>query len=214
MHSFRDRKPSASLGKCCFVLFLLFLSGYFFVYSADNTRDTIFQFDADDIDGHRRSLRNFRDKVVLISNVASGWGSTNVSYTQFQQLYEKYNEHGFEILAFPCNQFGNQEPKSNEEIKSFVGNYKVTFHMFSKIDVNGPMEHSLFTFLKKGVDVHWNFEKFLCDSTGRLHKRYLTAVAPLTIETEIIELIKRRDGTIQINEQLENPTLDLVDGQK
>jgi len=94
------------------------------------------------------------------------------------------------VLGFPCNQFGNQEPGTNEDIKKFVRTkYNVTFPMFSKIEVNGAQEHPLFTYLKKGVDIKWNFEKFLCDRSGQLVKRYLTSQPPESFKSEILRLL-------------------------
>jgi len=118
-----------------------------------------------------------------------------VSYTQFQSLYRNYSKKGFEILAFPCNQFGNQEPGTNAEIVEFVKKYHVTFPMFSKIDVNGPTADPLFTYLKHGVDIRWNFEKFLCDRNGKLVKRYLTSDEPFSFRKDIISLLSTRTRT-------------------
>ena len=104
-------------------------------------------------------------------NVATSWGVTARTYTQLQQLYQRYREKGLEILAFPCNQFGKQEPGTNAQIKqAATSKYGVTFHLFSKIEVNGPNALPVFTWLKEklgGGDIKWNFEKFLVDHTGK-----------------------------------------------
>jgi len=117
---------------------------------------------------------------------------------ELQQLYEKYHAQGFEILGFPCNQFGNQEPGTEQEIKQFVTTkYGVTFPMFSKVNVNGDNAHPLWVFLrteKTGflVDaIKWNFTKFLCDRDGIPVQRYSTQANPLSFENDIQELLKK-----------------------
>jgi len=107
-------------------------------------------------------------------------------------LQQNLSRKGFTVLGFPCNQFGNQEPGSNSEIKQFVAKFHVTFPMFSKIDVNGPNALPLFTFLKNGVDIRWNFEKFLIDRNGKLYRRYLTNVEPFSFRQDILHLLSLR----------------------
>jgi glutathione peroxidase len=153
---------------------------------------TVYGFTVRDIDGNEFKLDRFRSHVMLIVNVASEWGKTKRDYPQLQTLYNKYKDKGFVVLAFPCNQFGEQEPNPDEEIKKQVTQkFGVTFPLMSKIDVNGPKAHPLFKFLKKqlgGGDIKWNFEKFLIDKSGVPVKRYSTEVAPLDIEKDILTL--------------------------
>jgi len=118
-----------------------------------------------------------------------------VSYTQFESLYLNYSKQGLEILGFPCNQFGNQEPGTNEEILEFAQKkFHATFQMFSKIDVNGPSAHPLFKFLEDGQDIRWNFEKFLCDRNGKLFRRYSSAAEPFSFRKDILFLLSQGDG--------------------
>ena len=130
-----------------------------------------------DRSGNDKQMSDYRGKVLLIVNTATGCGFTP-QYTGLQNLYEKYKDRGFEILDFPCNQFGNQAPGTEEEIHTFcTGRFGITFPQFAKIDVNGPSESELYTFLKKqkggflGSKVKWNFTKFLVDRQGRVAAR-------------------------------------------
>ena len=135
-------------------------------------------------------------KTLLIVNVASECGLT-FHYEGLQELYNEYNSHGLEILAFPCNQFGAQEPGTNDEIKFFcTEKYNVTFPIFNKIDVNGPNEDPLYTFLKnissEGADVkdiEWNFTKFLFNKNLELFKRYDPRVEPSNLVTDIQSIL-------------------------
>jgi len=114
-----------------------------------------------------------------------------------QILYTKYAAQGFEILAFPCNQFGKQEPGTNQQIKEFVASKGATFPIFDKIDVNGKNTHPLFLFLRKelkgtlGSSVKWNFTKFLCDRTGKPVKRFGPPTKPLSFEQDIVDLLAK-----------------------
>jgi len=120
---------------------------------------------------------------------------TNLNYAQLQALYEKYKDKGLEILGFPCNQFGSQEPGSNQDIIEFVKTFNVSFEMMDKIDVNGSGAHPLFVYLKTHTDstfgsfIKWNFTKFLVDSKGIPFKRYGPPEAPFTIESDIRQLL-------------------------
>lgn len=147
---------------------------------------------------------NFQDlkgKVVLIVNVASRCGFTP-QYNDLQQLYEKYHDQGLEIVAFPCNQFGNQEPGTHEEIVQFTREtFHVTFTILSKIDVNGPDENEVYKYIKnekrnllglKGVK--WNFEKFLIDRRGKVVSRYLSVKKPLSLEDKIKQLLREENN--------------------
>jgi len=134
---------------------------------------TIYEFQAKDIDGNEVSMEKYKGHVCIIVNVASKWGKTDVNYRQLVELYSKYSEaNGLRILGFPCNQFGGQEPGTEQEIKEFVSKYNVTFDMFSKINVNGGDAHPLFAFLKAKQTgflvnaIKWNFTKFVVDKEG------------------------------------------------
>jgi glutathione peroxidase len=133
----------------------------------------------------------------LIVNVASKCGFTP-QYSGLQKLYESHKASGFEVLGFPCNQFGKQEPANESEIQTFCDlNYGVKFPLFSKVDVNGPKAHPVYEFLKKakpgflGVkQIKWNFTKFLIDRTGRPIKRYAPHTAPAVIGKDIEAALK------------------------
>lgn len=141
-------------------------------------------------------MSHFKGKTLLIVNVASKCGFTN-QYTELQDIYSKYSKRDFEILAFPCNQFGSQEPGTIEEIQSFCEmNYNITFSIFDKIDVNGPNEHPMFKYLKDelpGVfgtkNIKWNFTKFLIDKNGKPIKRYSSTVKPMSILSDIQRIL-------------------------
>ena len=163
----------------------------------NNKMNKIYDFKARTMDGKEIGLANFKGKVMLIVNTASYCGFTN-QFEGLQNLYEKYNAAGFVVLGFPCNQFGNQDPGSDDEIKNFCEmNYGVTFPMFSKIDVNGDNTHPLFAFLKKrapgllGKKIKWNFTKFLVDKNGKVLKRFNPSTTPQKIEKHIIKLLSK-----------------------
>jgi len=157
---------------------------------------SIYQFSAKTIDGNELSLQTFKGKVLLIVNTASKCGFTP-QYKELQYLYEKYQNYGFEILAFPSNQFGEQEPGTEEEIKQFCSlNYGVTFQLFSKTDVKGRAIHPLFKYLTEeapgllGLEgIKWNFTKFLVDKSGNVYKRYAPNTVPSKIEKDIENLL-------------------------
>ena len=148
------------------------------------------------IDGKVESLTDYNDKTLLIVNVASNCGFTP-QYRDLQQLYLDLNGQGLEILAFPCNQFGSQEPGSSKEIQNFcTERYAVTFPVFLKTDVNGAYEHKIYTYLKKrapGVlgttKIKWNFTKFLIDYKNNLVKRYAPQTAIIEIRKDLVEII-------------------------
>ena len=139
---------------------------------------SVYDFTVKDAQGKDVSLKEFQGKVLLIVNTATGCGFTP-QYNGLEDLYEKYKDQGFEILDFPCNQFGNQAPGTEKEIVSFCQlNYNVTFKQFAKIEVNGANEAPLYTYLKKqkggllGSKIKWNFTKFLVSADGQVLKRY------------------------------------------
>jgi glutathione peroxidase len=147
--------------------------------------ENVYGFKAKLIDGSEISLDEFRGKTLLIVNVASKCGFTP-QYVGLEALNKKYKDQGLVVLGFPCNQFGNQEPGSEREIKNFCEtNYGVSFPLFAKVDVNGPDAHPLYQHLKKekrGIfftkRIKWNFTKFLVDRNGRVVKRYGPATKP------------------------------------
>jgi glutathione peroxidase len=145
--------------------------------------------------GKDKKLSAYKGKVLLIVNTASQCGFTP-QYKGLQELYGKYHEQGFEVLGFPCDQFGHQEPGSDAEIKSFCGlNYGVDFPLFSKIEVNGANEHPLYTFLKNekggllGDAIKWNFTKFLIDKKGNVIERYAPTTPPERIAPDVEKLL-------------------------
>lgn len=155
----------------------------------------IYSIKVTNIQNQQQDLSAFKDKVLLIVNTATGCGFTP-QYEGLQKLYDKYRDKGFEILDFPCNQFGNQAPGTNEEISSFCTlNYKTGFPRFAKVDVNGPGQSELFAWLKSkkgsllGSDIKWNFTKFLVDRNGNVIRRYGPTVVPAKIEKDIAALL-------------------------
>ena len=146
------------------------------------------------INGATENLQDYAGKVLLIVNVASHCGFTS-QYRDLQNLYEANKAHGLEILGFPCNQFGAQEPGSAEEIQQFCStNYGVTFPMFEKVDVNGPETHPLYTFLKEhapgilGTEgIKWNFTKFVVSKDGQS----ITRLASADGASKMAEVIKK-----------------------
>lgn len=148
------------------------------------------------IDGQSQTLANYRNRVLLIVNVASQCSFTR-QYTGLESLYREFKDRGFAVLGFPCNQFGHQEPGNESEIKSFCSlNYNVSFPMFAKVAVNGPKTHPLYQFLKSekpGVlgskSIKWNFTKFLVDQRGNVVGRYGPLSSPTRIGRRIRNLI-------------------------
>lgn len=158
--------------------------------------DNIYQFKAKTIDGIEKSMEEYKGKVLLIVNTASRCGFTP-QYEGLEKLYRAYKDKGFFVLGFPCNQFLNQEPASNEEIKSFCSlNFGVSFPMFAKINVNGDDAHPIFKFLQSkapgifGKKIKWNFTKFLVDKEGNVVRRYSPATKPERIEKDIKRLLE------------------------
>lgn len=166
------------------------------IHSKAVSEKSVHDFTVKDIDGSEVSLSKYKGKVLLIANVASKCGLTSSNYSELAQLYEKYKSQGFEVLAFPCNQFGGQEPGSNEEIKQFAcTRFKAEFPIFDKVDVNGPNTAPLYNFLKASAGgflgglIKWNFEKFLVDKNGKVVERYAPTTSPLQIEKDIQKLL-------------------------
>ncbi|VFQ79605.1 unnamed protein product [Cuscuta campestris] len=166
------------------------------IYSRAATEKSVHDFTVKDVEGTDISLSKFKGKVLLIVNVASKCGLTSSNYSELSHLYEKYKSQGFEILAFPCNQFGGQEPGSNEEIKQFAcTRFKAEFPIFDKVDVNGPNTAPVYNFLKSSAGgflgglIKWNFEKFLVDKNGKVVERYAPTTSPFQIEKDIQKLL-------------------------
>jgi len=159
---------------------------------------SVYEFSAPLLDGRVLSLAEFRGRVLLIVNTASKCGFTP-QYAGLEELYRAYKDRGFEVLGFPCNQFGAQEPGPEPEIGAFCQqNYGVSFPIFSKIDVNGPHAHPLYRFLKGrkpglfGTErIKWNFTKFLVDREGNLTGRYAPTVEPKSLAAAIEGLLER-----------------------
>jgi glutathione peroxidase len=157
---------------------------------------TVYEFSAPLLEGGPISLAEFKGKVLLIVNTASKCGFTP-QYAGLEDLYRAHKQRGFEVLGFPCNQFGAQEPGSAQDIGSFCErNYGVSFPLFAKIDVNGEAAHPLYRFLKQSKHglfgsqrIKWNFTKFLVDRTGRVVDRFGPFTKPEAIETRIEELL-------------------------
>jgi glutathione peroxidase len=150
---------------------------------------TVHDFEAKTIDGTEQSLGDYSGKVLLVVNVASQCGLTP-HYAGLQELYESFRDRGLVVLGFPCNQFGSQEPGTENEIKTFCETrYGVDFPMFAKIDVNGPNRHPLYEYLTKqstqpdgAGDIQWNFTKFLVDRSGKVTARFAPPTAPASEE--------------------------------
>ncbi|MFN4092821.1 MAG: glutathione peroxidase [Brevundimonas sp.] len=157
---------------------------------------SVYDFTATAIDGSERPLDAFRGQALLIVNTASRCGFTG-QYAGLEALHKRFADKPFQVLGFPCNQFGQQEPGKAAEIASFCSTtYGVNFPMFDKIEVNGPNRHPLYDWLtnqKKGFlgsrEIKWNFTKFLTDREGRVVARYAPQVEPEAIQADIEKLI-------------------------
>lgn len=157
---------------------------------------TIYQYNNKSIKGETIDFSSFKGKVLLIVNTASQCGFTP-QYEGLEELYRKYKSQGFEILAFPSNQFANQEPGTDDEIYQFCStNYNVSFQLFTKVEVNGTKSDPLFKFLKQSMpgtlgstSIKWNFTKFLIDRNGKPIKRYSPMTTPAFIEADIVKLL-------------------------
>ena len=175
-----------------FIAFALIAGLISFAFPAA-AADSIYDIPLKDIDGKSTSLKPYKGKVMLIVNVASKCGYTP-QYAALESTYEKYKAQGLVIAGFPCNQFGQQEPGTNEEIKQFcTSKYNVTFPMFDKLEVNGANRHPLYKQLAgEGSptpgNIKWNFTKFLIGRDGKILKRFDSAVKPDSPEvTQAIE---------------------------
>jgi len=165
--------------RACFLLgFTLTMAGALFAASS------IYDFTLPSIDGKPTPLASFKGKVILMVNVASQCGYTP-QYTALEAIYEKYKDRGLVVLGFPANNFGQQEPGTNAEIKTFCSaKYNVTFPMFAKISVQGSDQNSLYSYLTREAnpsvagEIQWNFTKFLVDRGGHVVQRFESPVTP------------------------------------
>nr|GMC80972.1 probable phospholipid hydroperoxide glutathione peroxidase [Ipomoea batatas] len=158
--------------------------------------NSIYDFTVKDAKGNDVNLSTYKGKVLMIVNVASECGLTNTNYTEMNQLYQKYKDKGFEILAFPCNQFGSQEPGTNEDImQRACTRFKAEFPVFQKVDVNGANTAPVYKFLKSskgglfGGSIKWNFTKFIVDKDGNIVERYAPTTSPASIEKDLKKLL-------------------------
>ena len=157
---------------------------------------SLFDIPVTDIHGGQEKLAKYKDKVLLVVNTASECGFTP-QYKGLESVYKKMHDRGLEVLGFPCNQFGAQEPGDEKQIESFCEiNYGVTFPMFAKIDVNGDAAAPLYKYLKKekpgllgSEAIKWNFTKFLIDRKGKVVERYAPNVEPEAITGDIEKLL-------------------------
>lgn len=157
---------------------------------------TVYDFSASSHDGKVISLGEFRDKPLLIVNTASKCGFTP-QYRGLQGLQDKFASQGFSVLAFPCNQFGGQEPGTDTEVAQFCSReFAISFPLFAKVDVNGAEAHPLFVFLKESLpgimgskSIKWNFTKFLIDRSGRPVRRFAPKDTPDSLRQDIEALL-------------------------
>ena len=157
---------------------------------------TIYDFEVNTLNGDPVKLSEYKGKTMLIVNTASQCGFTP-QYKGLQQLYDQFRDSGLVILGFPCNQFGHQEPGTENDIKTFCDTqYKITFPMFEKINVNGPEAAPLYKFLKNkarglfGVQrIHWNFTKFLISPDGRVIRRFASPIKPESMRNYILRYL-------------------------
>ena len=151
----------------------------------------IYQFEAELLEGENKSFSDYEGKVLLIVNTASKCGFTP-QFAGLEKLYAQYKDQGFEILGFPCNQFGGQDPGTNDQIGEYCQrNYGVSFPVFAKVDVKGPEAHAIFRYLTNnskgllGSGIKWNFTKFLVDKNGQVINRYAPTTKPELLEDDI-----------------------------
>ena len=174
------------------IFVLTVFSGFTFFNKTEDKNINVYDISVKTIDGTEKSLSDYKGKVLLIVNVASNCGNTP-QYEGLENIYGKYKDKGFEILAFPCNDFGKQEPGTNEDIRKFcTTNYHVTFQLFDKIKVLGDDKCALYeklTSYGSSGDVKWNFEKFLVDKNGNVAGRFNPKVQPES--QEVISAIEQ-----------------------
>lgn len=164
--------------------------------SSSEQNSSVYDFTAKDIRGEDVDLSVYKGKVLLIVNVASKCGLTTSNYKELNEVYAKYKDQGLEILAFPCNQFGEEEPGDNAQIAEAVcTRFKAEFPIFEKIEVNGSNAAPIYKFLKSskggtfGDSIKWNFTKFLVDKDGNVVERYAPTTSPLSFEKDVKKLL-------------------------
>ncbi len=169
-------------------LSLLIILSMVTVTAGDKTAESVYEFKLTNIDGKETPLSEYKGKVLLIVNTASECGFTP-QYEGLQAVHEEYSDDGLVVMGFPANNFGGQEPGTDDEIKKFCKvNYGVSFPMFSKISVKGDDQHPLFTYLTSAEnpdftgEIKWNFEKFLINKQGKLIHRFRSDVTPQSDE--------------------------------
>lgn len=167
---------------------LLIITSITFLMTLTERAETVYQYELNTINGENISLSDYEGDLLLIVNTASECGFTP-QYEGLQELYESYSDQGFKVLGFPANNFGGQEPGTDEEIAQFCEmNYGVSFPMFSKVSVKGEDQHPLFTHLTSADnpdftgEISWNFEKFLVDRNGNVVRRFKSDVKPMSEE--------------------------------
>lgn len=162
-----------------------------------SSEPSIYDFAVHDLNDNLIPLSKYRGKVVLIVNVASQCAFTYANYNQLQSLHKRFYKEGLRILAFPCNQFGGQEPGTSRNIKDFIKKKEAEFDVFAKINVNGKDAHPLFLFLQEKLkgsltnDIKWNFTKFLINRKGIPVDRYAPTTEPLELAGDIIHQLKK-----------------------
>lgn len=154
-----------------------------------------YNFEAEQLNGTKVKMDQYKGKAIVVVNTASKCGLTP-QYEGLEKLYQKYREEGLVVLGFPCNQFANQEPGNAEDIQEFCEvNYGVSFPMFAKVEVNGEGTHPIFKYLKNelsglfGKKIKWNFTKFVLDKTGKPVKRFAPVTKPEKMESTIKKLL-------------------------
>ena len=179
--------PPESVHGCAMKKVLLLLAAITFSMNTLHAADSIYEIPLKDIDGKATTLKPYQGQVMLIVNVASHCGYTK-QYAGLEALYKKYHFQGLNVLGFPCNQFGGQEPGTAEEIKTFcTSKFDVTFPLFEKLEVNGANRHPLYVLLAGkdspvAGDIKWNFSKFLVGRDGKILKRFDSGVKPDSAE--------------------------------
>ncbi len=176
------------------IIFLILV--FFCALEAGEKGVSIYDFNVTTIDGKEISMSKYKEKVLLIVNVASRCGFTP-QYKELEELFLEFKGRGFMVLGFPSNQFASQEPENEQKIKFFCqSNYNVTFDMFSKIDVNGKRASDLYKLLKREQSgilwseaIKWNFTKFLVSREGKVVSRYAPSTSPLSIREDIESLL-------------------------
>nr|ABK22822.1 unknown [Picea sitchensis]ABK23541.1 unknown [Picea sitchensis] len=181
-----------------FVIFRVGFSANFTAMTGSSSKQStsVYDFTVKDIRGNDVDLSIYKGKVLLIVNVASQCGLTNSNYNELNEVYTKYKDQGLEILAFPCNQFGEQEPGDNAQIAEVAcTRFKAEFPIFDKVEVNGSNAAPIYKFLKSskggllGNGIKWNFTKFLVDKDGNVVERYAPTTSPLSIEKNVKKLL-------------------------